>query len=298
MYTRKDLAQQVWVYPENHDEGSICRMCVLNEFDAAYNNVTDDPNLGWGIPWGRDYLQARTYISVLGDEFVENYERRQAEYIVPQADRVFCPHNASDGEKTCGSFVGAAKNTGNNKACCPKCGRWVCLICRDVDPRGDPPHECSGPPAAEEPDFLIPAEWVRGVDYQHCPECGGLHSRLDGCNFDRCSVMTCRTGFCYICGERAEHKPPYAHWQRVQPDGSDGCPLWNKTGFFDPLVAGQEPVISYVQVEVRFIKHFLRIVMDQEYSTPIEPPEWIDEVRMFHLMQNSEVSIRLFYRQL
>lgn len=56
----------------------------------------------------------------------------------------------------------------------------------------------------------------KGKDYQSCPSCRRRIELSDGCNHISC---VCGTGFCFLCGERAQHYGQ--HWRR------GGCPQFN-----------------------------------------------------------------------
>lgn len=70
-------------------------------------------------------------------------------------------------------------------------------------------------------DENVPEGFVRGKDYQRCPnpKCHEAVSLIDGCNHIVCEY--CSQHFCYICGNEALEGSQ--HWSRA--DG--GCPRWN-----------------------------------------------------------------------
>lgn len=268
----------------------MCRLCTTSSFQDAYSNVTDDPNLGWGVTWGPgNYLQARDYVSVLGEDFVARYEARQREYDIPREARVYCPHKAAptndlsvqnlslEGNQACGGFVAAAtSDMENSQARCSECDKGVCLTCRGAIDLGGPSHECPGPPQAEQREDVLPTDWERGVHYQHCPKCAMTYAHLEACNYIVCSVMTCGTGFCFICGEEAIHKRPYTHWLQTT-DGSEWCPLWGRRG--DPRAHTNdpddlEPELRWFQVDMIAFKASLAHILAQ-YDPPMPYPKWI-----------------------
>lgn len=186
----------------------MCEECLVDHFHNAYNQ-TSDPDLDWGLRWGVKYVSAREHTSTLGADFVAKYEALEAEYQVPRRKRVYCPHPAPDDgtTATCNTFVAEAKSDGEegtDELRCPACDRWVCLICRKSARDNHPP--CSGPAQPQETVSSMPGMRVRGVEVQDCPKCEYRIAHLDQCNFVRCPILHCGTGFCVSKSERGRQR--------------------------------------------------------------------------------------------
>jgi hypothetical protein len=82
-----------------------------------------------------------------------------------------------------------------------KCGAMICLKCKKLD---HSPFKCS-----DNINIIIDDNNdldIRGLyNLKHCPNCGMLTNKIDGCNWTQC--VSCKTGFCWCCGK---HPIPHA----------------------------------------------------------------------------------------
>lgn len=101
------------------------------------------------------------------------------------------------------------------------------MTCADCTGRisldGGEKHVC------KDDDTKDPLEGLqRGRDYQKCPGCSVTVQLSEACNHMFCQHGTCRTEFCYICGEPATARS--GHW-----DYGRSCPRWGQQGSQDAI---------------------------------------------------------------
>ncbi|KAI5370358.1 hypothetical protein Slin14017_G012370 [Septoria linicola] len=197
----------------------------------------------------KDPLEARDYIDVMGEDFVNAYEKKVIEYRTNASDRVYCPHSVLVSESSaeggsaraldqaeleaitkqgtsatrkCQAYIGDKQELDVHTPC-PECKGLVCTNCGDSVCEPASSHECSAP----KPDGLEEyfASKTLGVDYQRCPGCSQPYEHKEACNHFLCSDGTCRTGFCFLCGQAATHDSD--HWTVGNPTG---CTKWGRPG--------------------------------------------------------------------
>ncbi|TKA83598.1 hypothetical protein B0A55_00406 [Friedmanniomyces simplex] len=220
----------------------VCKECFLSDlkpqFEAALNDEEDYP-----VPWAKADLQPSDF-PTFDDDFLARWEARVKMYKTPKNERVCCQqlyHDVAGAKKACTSavyerlrrddvetgqclnFLGVAKETKGTILTCPSCDGSSCGTCGfPLDPSGETQeHKCDPSKLGAEPD--IDKTLLRGRDFQICPgeTCRRYYGLWEGCNAMICTK--CRTHFCFICGERAEHDG--GHWGANKP-----CQRWNQPG--------------------------------------------------------------------
>lgn len=199
-------------------ESPICFRCACTAIsplvEAAITNEINYPPR-----WGSHEIPFEDFQDLLSPETRVRWFEKLAEYRTPVARRVYCRRQkqstpASANER-CNSFLGMTRK--GRCVSCEDCSSDTCLECGAPAIRGW--HECK-PTDDEKSDF---DEAVQGLQWQRCPNvtCGVIVELRDGCNAMDCSF--CHTGFCFVCGEKADHDSK--HW--TQSTGSQ-CPRWNQ----------------------------------------------------------------------
>ena len=132
--------------------------------------------------------------------------------------------------KVCGACVGR-RTAESSVTTCPTCSGRICTACGNST-RTCGTHDCCSSNAPKSPDAFDGL--VRGRDYQLCPGCSTRIELRDGCNHMTCEHGTCRTQFCYICGQPAAENS--GHWPAPST-----CPRYGLPGapnaFQDPAEA-------------------------------------------------------------
>lgn len=200
-------------------ESKVCAPCFRHLFELAVRNEADYP-----AHWGTIVLDYTLYEYILGEDLYRRYEEKTKEYACPAPERVFCARTDPPRRpEACQNFVG---RWNNQKQCvrCDKCMWYTCLRCEESfstsSASGEQAaieHECD-PGRDDGVNQRILHGLQRGKDYQVCPndQCSRVWALHDGCNHMRCA--TCKTYFCFICGDRIQHH--YRHFEQV------GCPLY------------------------------------------------------------------------
>lgn len=215
---------------EDFEQGPIkigddicCRDCLQQVFQRAVDHEHSYP-----ASWGPRTLLLSMYRHALPTQLAQAYEIKAKEYRCPADKRVYCssPDNAADTDidNRCNTFLGRrtapqASLLPANAAVkitkqCPECTTWSCLACGSTTEVNGADHKCEIKPT--EPRSTAFDGLQRGKHYQLCPDrfCGKKIELRDGCNAVTC---TCRTEFCFICGQHAEHDSD--HWV-----SQSGCP--------------------------------------------------------------------------
>lgn len=223
-------------------------------FQTAFEREGDYPP-----PWGDVTLDVKDFEDVLGEDFVKKYKAREKQYATPLKRRRYCKsflivvrrsvsewlmfhvagnHVKFSKDKTkCGAFLPPRPTLPPNDEnfICEECSGPSCRVCElpltefeDMTPV----HECSGS-VAEAPDDIDLSGLRRGGDYQLCPnpECGLRVQLQAGCNHMICQQRSCKTTFCYICGQEADGQS--YHWVSGMR-----CPRYNQP---DAVDAGWDP---------------------------------------------------------
>ncbi|USW47916.1 hypothetical protein Slin15195_G012350 [Septoria linicola] len=159
-------------------------------WDNARLSATEDP------------LEARDYIDVMGEDFVNAYEKKVIEYRTNASDRVYCPHSVLVSESSAEGGSARALDQAELEAI-TKQGTSATRKCQAYIGN------------KQELDVHTP-----------CPECCSQpYEHKEACNHFLCSDGTCRTGFCFLCGQAAAHDSD--HWTVGNPTG---CTKWGRPG--------------------------------------------------------------------
>ena len=191
--------------------------------------------------------------NVLSNDFVTRYLRRQTEYRTMPSNRMYCKHQLlastepKKGASTlhqlalvgrhlsavqkkgielveCGAIIANRTETKSRMMVCYRCEGLVCGDCEAPLHTRLRNHTCRQPMQAETEEDRF-SGMVRGRDYQLCLNvlCQNSYELSDGCNHIICPILACKTSFCFICGEEADHDSN--HWAASKP-----CPQYNQPG--------------------------------------------------------------------
>ncbi|KAK4626634.1 hypothetical protein CLAFUW4_04002 [Fulvia fulva] len=207
-----------------HDH-KLCVSCfdsgVRPQFDAALADESQYP-----VMWDGKEVNPISYRHCFTKDFKDAWKARLKEYKTPLQNRLYCQGKvnsdpSSKGAEICGKFLGQKKKT-KTIIDCQACGSQSCARCASSFPAdASSTHACSAAKAKPEDDPF--AGLTRGVDYQRCPGCQVPVELREACNHMTCRVFSCRTHFCYLCGEEATRTS--GHWQYGKP-----CPLYGRQG--------------------------------------------------------------------
>ncbi|KAH9845153.1 IBR domain, a half RING-finger domain [Teratosphaeria destructans] len=210
-------------------DGKICPSCAKDEiaprFEGALTHESQYP-----VTWGEETLDSGDYVDLLPRDFESRWRQRELEYLSPLRERVYC-QNDVDGV-TCGAFLWRVFDGHGTDGVCKTCGAWLCKLC------GLPWRECRAiageclDAKLRQMDDARGQEFegqVRGQDYQICPNrlCAVVIYLGEACNHMICPAASCRTHFCYLCGEKTEgaSEQGEGHW-----DIGSSCPLYGHLG--------------------------------------------------------------------
>ncbi|KAK0287235.1 hypothetical protein LTR35_002729 [Friedmanniomyces endolithicus] len=223
----------------------VCKDCFFESLKPKFEAALDDEEQ-FPVQWGKADLSPLDF-PTFNTEFLASWETRVKKYNTPLTERILCQHlyyesagigtkkacTSADYERRrretedetgqCLNFLGSSKNTKGTIATCSSCEGSSCGSCGlAFDPSGEThEHKCDPSRLGAEPE--IDKTLIRGRDFQICP--GKTYRRYynlwEGCNAMVCEK--CRTQFCYICGEEADHDSD--HWGARKP-----CPRWNQPG--------------------------------------------------------------------
>lgn len=203
----------------------ICAKCLRNIIEPALEHEINYPPFWEGFP-----LHPKQFWQVFEPAFTQRYEAKEIEYNTAQAKRVYCNQETiscdTDGElisDTCRTFLGERRTatTKNMRTAfrCGKCDVLVCMICDQPFIMRDDAwkHSCAGYSTRQAEEQAAFSNLERGKYWQQCPnqDCMRRVELMEACNHIECP---CGTGFCFICGQRAEDGTD--HW------AVGGCPRY------------------------------------------------------------------------
>jgi hypothetical protein len=142
----------------------------------------------------------------------------------------------------------------------------ICLLCKKLD---HTPFKCTENPNSmviDNNDFLIRALF----QLKHCPSCGILCNKIDGCNWTQC--IGCKTGFCWCCG-----KHPIPHGR---------CPICDfVTHTYEPFPSLQGSVEE--NQKKLLVQDSYQRQAQQEKDECDKLPIWIGKLKVTLIEQNN-----------
>ncbi|KXT01987.1 hypothetical protein AC578_6513 [Pseudocercospora eumusae] len=231
----------VWI-----SQDVYCTECakpyLTNKIQDAIKNEIYYP-----IREGTEDIPLESYLWLIDDEaLVRMYYNRGLDYEVPAPKRKYCKHKIRAGDRpedpyfydnpktwippvalgveteTCGFQM---REMTQNLFHCSSCAGLTCALCSEPIYGVHVDHYCPMVEDGEEEGDPFAGQ-VRGKDYQLCPDedCQMPVSLSEACNHMTCARPSCRTEFCFVCGEPA--KEGEGHWGRYD----DQCPLYGQPG--------------------------------------------------------------------
>ncbi|KXT14540.1 hypothetical protein AC579_9124 [Pseudocercospora musae] len=221
-----------------------CKECakpyLITKVQDAIKN-----ELYYPVREGRDDIHLPSLQQLIDDDaLLRMYFHRGRDYAVPVPERKYCKHKILVGDRpedpytyenrktwippialeveteTCGFQLRAPTE---DLLDCSSCSGLTCANCIKPIYGANVDHYC---PMLEEADEEVDgfAGQVRGKEYQICPneQCQMPVSLWAACNHMVCAKPSCRTEFCFVCGERADESD--GHWGTHE----DQCPVYGQ----------------------------------------------------------------------
>lgn len=248
--------EEAKIYPKTIDGDKICEQCVEDYLKPLFEEALKH-EAAYPVRWGPVEIQATDFAHVLTPQFLFQYRQKETEYKTLPAQRIYCRQSILDPSHPdakaltpgntlaltpelvdkakqseipileCGAMVANRATMSGNRSVCYRCQGRTCNVCGEAlaealtDDAGL--HLCAGASSASGNTALD--DLIRGRDYQVCPNasCKNAIALKDGCNHMTCPIAGCQTGFCFVCGEAADHDD--GHWDL---GNSSGCPRWNR----------------------------------------------------------------------
>ncbi|KAK4574896.1 hypothetical protein LTR86_001738 [Recurvomyces mirabilis] len=216
---------------------AVCSDCAKEEIVPLFLSALKY-EIHYPPTWAGDQiLYWEHYQELLPIDYGKLLEKKELEYHTPLNERLYCQnvlyaddplpghHNPQDERcqtlaLTKEQIADANDNSVETKACgafqkkansitvqCGHCAGYACGQCGALreDVTVEMPCQCCDT-GSEKTDVADHYEGLkRGRDYQLCPNaaCEMPIFLGDGCNHMTCPAASCKTQFCYICGERA-----------------------------------------------------------------------------------------------
>ncbi|KXT17756.1 hypothetical protein AC579_3641, partial [Pseudocercospora musae] len=196
------------------DGNTSCRACATNILLPRFHAA---------LQYEDDWLQLRAnnrrpkaadFVSLLGQEFVQRYERIEQEYLIGEA-RVYCTHMiVSETAPPRGGITDTSTTQ-----LCYHCGGLLCGRCGRLHYSTEQANAHLNPSQCvlTQEQTADPLAGT-GVSGQKCPTCKTFYAQGDGCNHAKC--LRCSTDFCFACGQAATDDS--GHWTM----GTGTCPRW------------------------------------------------------------------------
>mmetsp|Transcript_5784 Transcript_5784/g.16547 ORF Transcript_5784/g.16547 Transcript_5784/m.16547 type:complete len:388 (+) Transcript_5784:199-1362(+) len=165
----------------------FCRPCLQSHVNMA---VSDKVIPRCPEPQCRSKPLARHWEEVLSADEFSNLAQLATQMAVDSTPgRLYCPHSDCSAPLLGPEEVLTDEHTLE----CPHCTRPLCPLCRG---KLHPGMDCAA--YMNDVDDAPVRELATKEEWQHCPGCRVIVSRIDGCR-----MITCRCGikFCYRCGK-------------------------------------------------------------------------------------------------